>query len=497
MNSTCEVKLRLKIFGFSLLATFLVFFLLRGASSFDDASINRVLRVSVNGGERYDSIQEAINNASSGDTILVGPGVYYENLVVNKSVSIVGENRLNTIIDGGNAWMAVVIAENGVVLRNLTIRNGYVGVILNKHIEGVHVVDNEIVFNSYDGVYGDRSGSNLIANNNISFNGWRGIFLYACAPSVIENNFVSYNLIDGIVVRYSSNTVVQGNEVYGNSYNGIVLRSDEDPKRPSGLSKNNVVRLNRVLNNTCGIKVWHLGEDTSLAGNEIFGNYIAYNSVGFNLSGSWGNLLYHNNFVANSQQLSVSDSYGNSWDGGYPFGGNYWSDYGDWDGDADGIGDVPYSIDANNTDRYPLAAPVTLFNVGTWNGETYYVNVVSNSTASGFYFRPEEGPVVRFKVTGAYGSKGFSRVAIPKKVLWAENSWKVMVGDNPVVPVIIEDENYTFFYITYVHDVKTIEIVGTHVIPEFPLFILWLLVLYFVAMLVERKILGGWLFLNY
>jgi len=470
MNNACKVKLRLKIFSFSFLATFLVFFFLGIASSFDDASVNRVLRVSVNGGEGYGSIQEAINNASSGDTILVGPGVYYENIVVNKSVLIVGENRLNTIVDGGNKWMAVVVAVSGAVLRNLTIRHGIVGVVLNKHIDGVQVVDNDIVFNSYDGVYGDRSGSNVIANNNISFNGWRGVFLYACAPSVVENNFVSYNLIDGIVVRYSNNTVVQGNEVYGNSYNGIVLRSDEDPKRPSGLSKNNVVRLNRVLNNTCGIKVWHLGEDTSFARNEIYGNYIAYNTVGLNLSGSWGNFFYHNNFVANFEQLWVSNSYGNSWDGGYPFGGNYWSNYDGVDADANGIGDVPYTIDANNVDRYPLIAPITVFDAGTWNGESYNVNIVSNSTVSDFYFKPEEGPFVKFTVSGMDGTKGFSRVAIPRKLLWAENGWKVMVDNNSVDPIITEDEDYTFFYFTYEQSIKTIEIIGTHVIPEFPLF---------------------------
>jgi len=42
------------------------------------------------------------------------------------------------------------------------------------------------------------------------------------------------------------------------------------------------------------------------------------------------------------------------WDDGYPSGGNYWSDYAGVDADGDGIGDTPYVIDENNTDRYPL-----------------------------------------------------------------------------------------------------------------------------------------------
>jgi hypothetical protein len=51
-----------------------------------------------------------------------------------------------------------------------------------------------------------------------------------------------------------------------------------------------------------------------------------------------------------------ADSWGydNTWDDGYPSGGNYWSDYNGYDSDHDGIGDTPYFIDENNTDHYPL-----------------------------------------------------------------------------------------------------------------------------------------------
>ena len=47
----------------------------------------------------YQKIQQAINHANSGDTIFIHNGTYFENVVVNKSLSLIGENQNTTIID--------------------------------------------------------------------------------------------------------------------------------------------------------------------------------------------------------------------------------------------------------------------------------------------------------------------------------------------------------------------------------------------------------------
>jgi len=61
----------------------------------------RTLYVGGSGPGNYTSIQDAINDASDGDTIFVFNGTYYENVIIDKSVKLVGENRNTTVIDGG------------------------------------------------------------------------------------------------------------------------------------------------------------------------------------------------------------------------------------------------------------------------------------------------------------------------------------------------------------------------------------------------------------
>ena len=69
------------------------------------------------------SIQEAINSAQHGDTVLVHNGTYIEDVVVNKSISLIGENKENTIVYGsGNGTVIYVFADN-VNISRFTIMN--------------------------------------------------------------------------------------------------------------------------------------------------------------------------------------------------------------------------------------------------------------------------------------------------------------------------------------------------------------------------------------
>jgi parallel beta-helix repeat protein len=88
--------------------------------------------------------------------------------------------------------------------------------------------------------------------------------------------------------------------------------------------------------------------------NVISNNEIVKNDVGVSLSESKNNLIYHNNFIDNTEQ--ANDNTGtNSWDNGPTAGGNYWSDHSCIGNPSDGS--LPYSIDTDSIDRYPFQDP--------------------------------------------------------------------------------------------------------------------------------------------
>jgi parallel beta-helix repeat protein len=310
------------------------------------------------------SIQDIINIAGDGDTILVLSGIYNEHVIIDKSLTIIGENRSNTVIDGGNAESVVKISASNVTIKELTIRHGDVGITIGANIEGATLLESNICLNTYWGIYGDRCGKAVIANNNISINGWDGIFLYASEPSVLEGNLLFSNGREGVFLRYTSNNTLKGNLIASDGV-GVYIFSDDDPLRPSALAKGNIIENNRILNNLCGIKIAHEASDSRQANNAIHDNSIAYNGLGLNISGSNGNRIYHNDFIDNSAQAFINESVDNTWDNGYYDGGNYWSDYNSldsqWGSDqnetgSDGIFDAPYIVSPNpgERDNYPF-----------------------------------------------------------------------------------------------------------------------------------------------
>jgi nitrous oxidase accessory protein len=79
------------------------------------------------------SIQAAIDSATAGDTVYVKSGTYYEHVILNKPITLQGEDKSTTIIDGGGA--GTVVYANGIsnlVISDFTVKNGNAGIYLER-----------------------------------------------------------------------------------------------------------------------------------------------------------------------------------------------------------------------------------------------------------------------------------------------------------------------------------------------------------------------------
>ena len=128
-----------------------------------NAAISTVY-VDSSGGSDYIHIQDAINAADPGDIVYVYSGFYQENLIINKTITLIGEDKTNTTIDGRGSD-AISISADGIEISGFTIRNGTNGIIINGSSENT-ITDNTIM-NTDCGAYIDnKSSNNTIYNNN-------------------------------------------------------------------------------------------------------------------------------------------------------------------------------------------------------------------------------------------------------------------------------------------------------------------------------------------
>jgi len=286
------------------------------------------------------------------------------------SISIMGNNITNN--DYG--IQAQGSSNNNIIGNNIT--NNGDGILLSNFSNGNNISGNNITNNGH-GVSLIGSSGNSIYGNNITLNNEYGIRLeYSSENSVSENN-ITANSYYGILARASNNSIFE-NKIADNAY-GISLDSSSD----------NSISGNNITNNGRGISLSYSPR------NNITENNIANNEYGTVLVGyspDYTNCIYHNNFINNTNQAQVTVGYENVWDDGYPSGGNYWSNYTGLDlfsgpyqnvTGGDGIGDTPYIVDENNTDRYPLMYP--------YGTETFKLTI---TTTTGGTTNPDPGTYI-------------------------------------------------------------------------------------------------------
>ncbi|MBC2696961.1 MAG: hypothetical protein HF975_15200 [ANME-2 cluster archaeon] len=483
---------------------FICIFLLAGSASATIFPVNEaVITVDDDGPADYNTIQAAVDAASSGDTIYVYNGRYHENIIISKSLTLLGQDEANVIIDGNRSGNCIKLSSSDVIVNGFTITNasgsglyaiysdlnvGNVtiidntksgiyfysgkaftirnstidgnggGIIYGGSATGDAVVEDNIITNNIGsgvsislaerksatvannkinnnaGSYSDgisvyiahSGGLMTIENNPVTSSGRYGIYLrggrtesivadssvgssgsyglYADSSDLnVENVTITDNTRSGIyfksgkafTIRNSTidgngggiiygggaatgNAVVEDNIITDNTGSGVLISLAEEK---SATLKNNKIDNNVGISSdgiyckiagTGGMVTIENNSVTNSADDGIYlirakksilvNNNISTNGYGIRLDSSLNNLIYHNNFKNNHKYNAYDNGESNSWDDGYPSGGNYWEDYNGEDVDNDGIGDTPYNISgtAGAQDQYPLMEP--------WNG---------------------------------------------------------------------------------------------------------------------------------
>ncbi len=185
---------------------------------------NNTLFVGGNGSGNYTKIQDAINNASEKDTIFIYSisSPYCENVLVDKTISLTGENKNTTILDGMYGESVIRITADNVSIENFTIRNsgGYVGnagVMVDS--ENV-LIRNCMFYRTKTGIYLNESDDNKIFNCTFHTNG-EGVFLKNSSRNTILDSVFCHNAL-GIHLQNSLCNMIDKSYIYTNGV-GIYL----------------------------------------------------------------------------------------------------------------------------------------------------------------------------------------------------------------------------------------------------------------------------------
>jgi parallel beta-helix repeat protein len=190
----------------------------------------------------YDTIRAAINASQTldGHTIHVDAGTYSEYVAVNKSLTLVGENRETTIIDGGYAQDVVFVTANNTSIKSFTIRHsgcgcaGYSGITIQDSYNG-SIIGNTMRDNGH-GIHLLDSGGYTISCNTFTNNTWGGIELESSQGNNVTGNDIRKNEW-GIRVVTSQDNMFYHNNIVNNTYQTYLYESPSnawDDGYPSG-----------------------------------------------------------------------------------------------------------------------------------------------------------------------------------------------------------------------------------------------------------------------
>ena len=400
----------------------------------------------------YPTIQAAINAANSEDTILVNPGTYYEHVTVNKPLTLLGENKSTTIIDGSYSGNPVSVNANNVTITNFTIQNSgwnlqWGAVYISGNSFNVTIADNNIVNNEY-GVLADPGSIARISNNFISGNQTYNLDNWDTAGILLFSNYCTAK--SNLIQQVNFGIMIHGN--YNLIDNNTFLGSFQ---YNNGNFNGSSYGIGILVNKRLSLYAFQDSINNTVTGNTIEGW-----DFQLDLGGIDGWVFLQNNIFGGFSTGRIGT---NIWDNGYPAGGNYWSGYTGIDANSDGIGDTPYVINSINKDNFPLMSPTAIpvpilvpTPIPTPTPSTAPITgTTDNGTIVNFTFKGNitveqisnltiatnqsaKTTTVSFTVTGENGTAGFSNITIPMSLVCNGTIPTIYIDNQPA-----ENQSYT------------------------------------------------------
>ena len=228
--------------------------------------------VDIKGNGDYFSIQKAVDNAKSGSTIYVKNGEYSEIIKIKKSLTLIGEDKENTIISSTSERnkYGVLLDASNIKITGFSIYNKGPGI----YTSAVRITEsgNEIDdCNLYDTPIGITiwSSDNTISNSNFWGCTDEGIALIGSSHIKCENNKITncifYDNCDGIELQYSSSNSITDCDFYDNTHTGIDAIASQNNK--------NIISNCEIYNNRVhGIYI-SSSRENQIIDCDVFDNY--------------------------------------------------------------------------------------------------------------------------------------------------------------------------------------------------------------------------------
>lgn len=336
-------------------------------------------------------LQYLIDQAEPHDTIVLDNLVYQGNVVINKPLTLVGQE--DTVIDAQGNGSAITVATSHVNIKQLSIVNWgadqyelNAGVLLNDGVTQVSILDNDLKGNGF-GVRADNSHHIEISQNRIQGNPQMfvldrgdGIYLKRVDHAVINGNVIKH-VRDGVYLESGKYSLVTNNQFSKQQYGIHYMYTEDDEafnnaatKVDGGYALMNSSRINLhhnqvndaatfgvLLNmtNDSDVHANHVnnivnanpkmptgdeGKSMFIYGardNRVYDNEFANSEIGIYMAmGGEGNQIYRNQFINNQAQVKYVGDTIVEWS--HKEQGNYWSGFIGWDRSGDGISEQAY-----------------------------------------------------------------------------------------------------------------------------------------------------------